>query len=243
MLGEYALAVPLLEEALENARSTQAWLAAMMGELAGRANEHSTSLAAWKQAALLDGGSPFFASELALALKNLAVALGEVASFVKDNRATLTSDISGLADVTGVLAKQKDALAEILDDAPDALSNLQNAYNPGSGTLDTRDNGLGSLNAEIVVCGALAQVGRIDLANDLPLPLPDPTAPVRTATEQICARLLSGDANADNSPDDLNGNKVPDLQELLTLLGGGGATGSSGGRPVIGLPSVPGSQG
>jgi phospholipid/cholesterol/gamma-HCH transport system substrate-binding protein len=78
--------------------------------------------------------------ELALALKNLAVALGEVASFVKDNRATLTSDISGLADVTGVLAKQKDALAEILDDAPDALSNLQNAYNPGSGTLDTRDN-------------------------------------------------------------------------------------------------------
>ena len=78
--------------------------------------------------------------ELALALKNLAVALGEVASFVKENRANLTTDIAGLADITGVLAKQKDALAEVLDAGPVALSNLQNAYNPASGTLDTRDN-------------------------------------------------------------------------------------------------------
>ena len=38
------------------------------------------------------------------------------------------------------LAKQKDALAEVLDAGPVALSNLQNAYNPASGTLDTRDN-------------------------------------------------------------------------------------------------------
>ena len=38
------------------------------------------------------------------------------------------------------LAKQKDALAEMLDAGPVALSNLQNAYNPASGTLDTRDN-------------------------------------------------------------------------------------------------------
>ena len=39
--------------------------------------------------------------ELALALKNLAVALGEVASLRADNRANLTTDISGLADITG----------------------------------------------------------------------------------------------------------------------------------------------
>jgi phospholipid/cholesterol/gamma-HCH transport system substrate-binding protein len=70
------------------------------------------------------------------------------------------------------------------------------------------------------------------------VPVPLPTTP-----EGICARLLSGDANADNLPDDLDGNGVPDLQELLTLLGGGGAGGTSGGRQVVGLPSVPGSQG
>ena len=63
--------------------------------------------------------------DLALALKNLAVALGEVASFVKENKANLTTDVKGLADITGMLAKQKDALAEVLEAGPAALSNLQ----------------------------------------------------------------------------------------------------------------------
>ena len=104
--------------------------------------------------------------ELALALKNLAVALGEVASFVKDNRATLTSDISGLADVTGVLAKQKNALAEILDDAPAALSNLQNAYNPTSGTLDARDNFQQLDDPGLYLCSLLTTLGEPKKACD-----------------------------------------------------------------------------
>lgn len=98
--------------------------------------------------------------ELALALKNLAVALSEVASFVKDNRRTLTTDISGLADITGVLAKQKDALAETLDAAPVALSNLQNAYNPASGTLDTRDNAEQLDDPGAYLCSLLVSLGQ-----------------------------------------------------------------------------------
>jgi len=78
--------------------------------------------------------------ELSAALRNLAVALGEVASFVRDNRKNLTANISGLAEVTEVLVSQRDALEEILEVAPTALSNLQLAYNPRSGTLDTRNN-------------------------------------------------------------------------------------------------------
>ena len=73
-----------------------------------------------------------------------------------------------------------------------------------------------------------------------------PTAPIPlpTTPEGICARLLSGDADAVNGPDDANGNGVPDLQELLTLLGGGGGlSGGSGSPAVVGLPSIPGSQG
>ncbi len=58
---------------------------------------------------------PASATSWPLALKHLAIALGEVASFVKENRANLTTDIAGLADITGVLAKQKDALAEMLE--------------------------------------------------------------------------------------------------------------------------------
>ena len=99
-------------------------------------------------------------AELALALKNLAIALGEVASFVKENRKNLTADIAGLADVTGVLAKQKDALAEVLDAGPVALSNLQNAYNPASGTLDTRDNVQQLDDPGLFLCALLTSLGQ-----------------------------------------------------------------------------------
>jgi phospholipid/cholesterol/gamma-HCH transport system substrate-binding protein len=98
--------------------------------------------------------------ELALALKHLAIALGEVASFVKENRANLTTDIAGLADITGTLAKQKDALAETLDAGPVALSNLQNAYNPASGTLDTRDNAEQTQDPGLFLCQLLTSIGQ-----------------------------------------------------------------------------------
>ena len=49
--------------------------------------------------------------DLAAALKNLAVALSEVSSFVHDNRASLTTNLDQLASVTGTVAKQRDALA------------------------------------------------------------------------------------------------------------------------------------
>jgi len=78
---------------------------------------------------------------LAQAIKELSVALGEVATFVHDNKKDLTANITDLASVTSVLAKQKDALGEFADNSAVALSNLQLAYNPSSGTLDTRDNG------------------------------------------------------------------------------------------------------
>ena len=56
--------------------------------------------------------------ELAAALRNLSVALGEVSTFVRDNRATLGRNIKGLNRVAGVLAKQRNALDEILTAAP-----------------------------------------------------------------------------------------------------------------------------
>ncbi|SNR49364.1 MCE family protein [Blastococcus mobilis] len=176
--------------------------------------------------------------DLQTAVALLSDALGDVAGFVRDNTTLLTTNVDRLADVTLVLVQQRAKLAEVLDVAPAALGNLTHAYNPDYGTLDTRDNGLGSVNAEIVVCGALAQVGRVDLETDLPGKLPDATAPLRDSVEEICARLLSGDADADGTLDDLNGNAVPDYEELRqALLGGGGGGGAAGGmRP--GLPPV-----
>ncbi len=78
--------------------------------------------------------------DLALALQNLAIALTEVSTFVQENRDVLTEDVAQLESVTASVASQQEALAETLVAAPTALSNLGNAYNPRSGTLDTRDN-------------------------------------------------------------------------------------------------------
>jgi virulence factor Mce-like protein len=174
--------------------------------------------------------------DLQAAIALLSDALGDVAGFVRDNTTLLTTNVDRLADVTLVLVQQRAKLAEVLDVAPAALGNLARAYNPDFGTLDTRDNGLGSISAEIVVCGALAQAGRVDLAVDLPLP--DATAPVRDAVEQICARLLSGDADADSRPDDLNNNRVPDYEELRQALLGSGGGGGGRGAALPGLPAV-----
>ena len=99
--------------------------------------------------------------ELAASLRNLGVALGEVGSFVKENRSSLGRNIKGLNRVAKVLVKQRGALDEILTTAPLALSNLALAYNPDSGTLDTNAN-LGNLVSEIesnpagLLCAAVA---------------------------------------------------------------------------------------
>lgn len=78
--------------------------------------------------------------ELAAALKNLGIALGQVEKFVRENKAGLKKNIDGLAEVTSVLTKQQKALARFMDGAPVALSNLQLAYNAKYGTLDNRNN-------------------------------------------------------------------------------------------------------
>lgn len=79
-------------------------------------------------------------SDLGTALRELSVALGEVALFVEDNRAAVRSNVDRLTEVTEVLVAQRDALAEILDTAPAGLNNVNNAYNAASGTLDSRAN-------------------------------------------------------------------------------------------------------
>ncbi|MBC7374296.1 MAG: MCE family protein [Frankiales bacterium] len=126
--------------------------------------------------------------DLATAVKQLSVALGEVATFVRDNKTDLTANVKDLASVTGVLVKQRQALQEFIDVAPTALSNLQLAYNPGSGTLDTRDNNEGQTqsNPTGLLCQLLVSIGQPqkmckELAGSLPPP-PGSAAAVAPAT-------------------------------------------------------------
>ncbi|KQS73556.1 MCE family protein [Modestobacter sp. Leaf380] len=175
--------------------------------------------------------------DLAAAIALLSSSLGQVAAFVQQNTTLLTTNVDRLAAVTLTLVQQRQALAQVLDVAPAAIGNLAHAYNPDYGTLDTRDNSLGSQNADVVVCQLLGQTGRLQLAGldlgDLPglLGLP----PI----DQVCARLLSGDPGGDGAVDDLNANGVPDLQELLTAVFSPSA-GLAGITTLPGLPTIPG---
>jgi virulence factor Mce-like protein len=76
--------------------------------------------------------------DLGEAVRQLGIALGAVQQFIADNRAHLKTNVDKLASVTQVLVDQRAALAEVLDVAPVALSNIVNAYNGSSGTLDAR---------------------------------------------------------------------------------------------------------
>ncbi|MDT0307947.1 MCE family protein [Streptomyces sp. DSM 44917] len=78
--------------------------------------------------------------ELAAALDQLSTALGQVESFIGDNRQALTANVNQLADLTQSLVDQRASLAEALDAAPNAVGNVLNAYNPRTRAFDTRGN-------------------------------------------------------------------------------------------------------
>ncbi len=85
--------------------------------------------------------SGFLAGEkdnLGLALNQLSLALGDVARFVENNRELLGRNIDGLTTVTQTVANRRDELAESLVTIPLALSNLVNAHDAESGTLQMR---------------------------------------------------------------------------------------------------------
>ncbi|MFI1167999.1 MCE family protein [Streptomyces sp. NPDC020801] len=100
-------------------------------------------------------------TDLAAALEHLATALGEVSDFVKNNKNSLRSDVKGLSKVTKVLVAQRASLEELLTVVPTGLSNLQNAYNPAAGTLDTRNNPQSPQDPASLLCSLLRTTGDV----------------------------------------------------------------------------------
>lgn len=98
--------------------------------------------------------------DLALALSTLATALGEVASFVKDNRTLLKTTVSSATDLSQILVKEKAALAEVIDTAPLGLGNLARVYNPQYGTLDQRVNMAQLDDPADFICSLLLQANQ-----------------------------------------------------------------------------------
>jgi phospholipid/cholesterol/gamma-HCH transport system substrate-binding protein len=117
--------------------------------------------------------------DLGAALKNLAIALNETSTFVHDNRAVIRTNLDQLTSVTTTIARQRDALAETLMNAPVAVSNLNHAYNPTSGTLDTRNNAAQLDDPALMICALIngpTGTGNTDLCKNIQKLLKAPAA-------------------------------------------------------------------
>ena len=144
------------EELFDSARQLEEFIATLA--------ENDTTVRRFSQS--LAGVSDQLAGEreeLAASLQNLGIALGQVSSFVQENRDVLGRDITGLNRVAKVLVKQRVALNETLEVAPLALNNLALTYNPQAGTLDTNAN-IGNLvnqaesNPALLLCTFVSQI-------------------------------------------------------------------------------------
>lgn len=130
--------------------------------------------------------------DLDASMSELAIALGKVEKFIRDNREHLKKNVDQLNAVAATLVKQQAALDESLTNAPIALGNLQNVYNSASGTLDTRAN-INELNQPplVSVCKLLDRTNPVDVpahiadvCSDLQ-PVIDGVAPLPTPAETI----------------------------------------------------------
>lgn len=78
--------------------------------------------------------------DLGGALHELTAALGQVQSFVQENRALVRTNVHRLSGISQVLVDQRASLEEALDNVPQAFDRLLDAYNPETGTWDSRTN-------------------------------------------------------------------------------------------------------
>lgn len=97
--------------------------------------------------------------ELRAALHSLSLALQEVSAFIKDNKSQIAANVQGLADVTGILVKEKAALQQFLEEAPLAANNALQVYDPQDGTLRSRLNLQQSQNLAMWLCSLTFSLG------------------------------------------------------------------------------------
>ena len=108
------------------------------------------------------------------ALTELDLAVDEVSAFVRDNRQITTDTARSTTELLGVLAEQRDDIAQILHVAPPALSNLQGIYQPSQNAVISALALTNFANPMQFICSALAAAEETD---------------VHTASEE-CVRLL-----------------------------------------------------
>ena len=148
----------------------------------------------------LADATQYLASErtaLAEALKNLAVALGEIATLVREHRAELGSDIRALADITQVVVKHRDSLVEALDVLPLGSTNIASTINTEVGTLDIRNNNHQESDPYgVIICWFVAPILNVECPPP-PAAGAKPGAAPKRAPAEPDARQARGDRVAD----------------------------------------------
>lgn len=76
--------------------------------------------------------------ELSTALRTLATALADIQAFIRDNRTAIKSNVDKLARTTQLLVDNRASVAEALDVAPLAVTNVLQAFDPASNSLQGR---------------------------------------------------------------------------------------------------------
>ena len=170
--------------------------------------------------------------DLGAALANLAEALGQVQSFVADNKDALTHDISALTSVTSGLVSQQQAIKEILDEGPPALYNLTLTFNPEAKTCDVSGQ----------KCSYGALITRADNTTGSPTDtlctILTSAAGLPQSATSACATILGAVPAPPSSPSPPG--SLPTLPPVGGLIGGllgglgkafGGQSGSTGQTP------------
>ena len=99
----------------------------------------------------------------------LVTAVDHVGSFVHDNRGQLVHTLRGLTEVSRVVARQQDYLAQTLHVAPTALADLIESYHQRQNAVGVDLHGANVHSPGQLVCGAIggAQGASAARANDL----------------------------------------------------------------------------
>lgn len=163
-------------------------------------------------------------TDLGAALQQLGLTLDKVNGFVKQNAGRLHTSLSGLAEITNVLVKQKASLTETLTLAPVALANITHAYQPNIGVIATRSN-LNSLTDPGQVC-AIISVVAAKVTQTLPGILGNFLGPLTSTIVNTCKSLVSGNPSltgllADKNITDAAGSILSTLQGGLGHVVGG----------------------
>ena len=100
-------------------------------------------------------------NEVGQAISSIDSAVGDVQSFIAENRETLGATSDKLASVTTTLTQSLDDIKQTLHIAPNVLQNFMNIYQPAQGTLTGALAINNFANPISFICGAIQAASRL----------------------------------------------------------------------------------